>query len=130
VARSNAFLTLAIGTAGILLNSYILIGVLLVDYFIRGFGNNEYSVLTQIGKKIVTVLNIKPKPINAGPKIFAAQVGFIFSTAIFTGIIAGVPLLVLIAGGTLLFCALLEFAFAYCVACQLYPYLRSITTMF
>ena len=52
--------------------------IICIDFFIRGFFNPSYSLYSAASKNILKILKIKPLMINAGPKIFAAKVGFIF----------------------------------------------------
>jgi hypothetical protein len=52
--------------------------VLAIDFFIRGFLNPSYSFYSAISKAILRIFKIKPLMVNAGPKIFAAKIGFIF----------------------------------------------------
>ena len=60
----------------------LLIVFLLIDFFARGFGFNKLSLLSQIASGVVKLLAIEYKPIDEGPKLFAARLGIILSLLI------------------------------------------------
>ncbi|MEZ4604107.1 MAG: DUF4395 family protein [Desulfobacterales bacterium] len=64
-----------------------------------------------------------PKKTNAGPKLFAARVGFVFCFLIALLYFTGVTELSRVVAAMLIFFALLEAAFGFCVACRMYPYM-------
>ena len=95
--------------------------VLSADFFIRGFLDSSYSFYGAISKIILRILKIKPLMVNAGPKIFAAKIGFIFCCL--TGIfyLLDFQKISLIVGSVFLFFAALEAIFRFCMACRIYP---------
>lgn len=97
--------------------------ILGVDLFIRGFLKSSYSFYSLFSRNILQRFNIKPIMINAGPKIFAAKVGFVFCCIISLFHFLGMPTVCFIFGSMLLFFAFLEAAFGFCAACQFYPYM-------
>lgn len=99
---------------------------LIIDFFTKGFGNSDYSVLNNIGKFISRVLALPQKKINSGPKIFAAQIGGFISVAITAGVFFNFTILMYSTVSILAFCAFMEAAFAFCVACKIYPFFRKI----
>jgi hypothetical protein len=101
-----------------------LIVLLFTDYFIRGFIESKYSLLYIISRKLTNVFNMKPNMINAGPKIFAAQVGFFFSLLIGIFHVLNMPIAVYTTASILLICAFLEVSIALCVACKIYPIIQ------
>jgi hypothetical protein len=97
--------------------------VLCLDFFIRGFLDPLYSPFSAVSKTILRFLKIKPEMVNAGPKIFAAKIGFIFCCV--TGIcyLINFHRISLIAGSLLAFFAALEAIFRFCIACKIYPFI-------
>jgi hypothetical protein len=96
---------------------FILLGI---DFFIRGFTRYPISPVSLISGFVISVFSFKPNWVNAGPKIFAAKIGFLFcltisilyfSKAYVTGDMAGVVL----CG-----CAGLESFFGVCLGCRFY----------
>ncbi|MCD6271627.1 MAG: DUF4395 domain-containing protein [Deltaproteobacteria bacterium] len=97
--------------------------VLAIDFFIRGFLNPSYSFCSAISKTILRIFKIKSLMVNAGPKIFAAKIGFIFCcmTAIFY--LFNFQKISLIIGSIFVFFAALEAIFKFCMACRIYPFI-------
>ena len=50
--------------------------VLALDFFLRAYFKKPYSPLCLFCKFILEILKIKQKIVNAGPKKFAAKIGF------------------------------------------------------
>ena len=124
VARLNSSIIVLLFALFFATGSPVLISFIFLDFLIRGFWEPTYSPVAKTSKFIVNNLRVKPKMINAGPKIFAAQVGtFISGTVLFCSI-TGFSTIGCYFAGILVFFALLESAFSYCVACKLYPYIR------
>jgi len=95
--------------------------VLSIDFFIRGFLNPSYSYYSAVSKTILRVFKIRPKIVNAGPKVFAAKIGFIFCcmTAVFY--LLNYHRTSLVIGSIFMFFAALEAIFRFCIACKIYP---------
>ncbi|CAK8718473.1 DUF4395 domain-containing protein [Candidatus Electrothrix aarhusensis] len=96
------------------------------DFFIRGFLNPQYSLFANISKKILPLLKVKPIMVDAGPKIFAAKIGFLFCCLLTVSWIFSFGRTALIAGAIFMTCAALEAVFKFCVACQIYPLIYSL----
>jgi hypothetical protein len=124
VARVNALLTVLFILAFLIFAFWPGIIFLLVDFAIRGFIDGRYSLMTRFSRIIVAGFNWTPKPMNAGPKIFAAQIGLVFTIIIAAGIALGCSLLCIVVAGMLGLFSFLEFAFGFCVACKVYPFFR------
>ncbi len=122
IARVNGgFVTLFV-IAAIVTQSVLPLLFLTFDFAFRATGNSKYSPLAFISKNITRILKVTAKPVNAGPKIFAARIGLLFSVlALFFNALGfyGISTGVLSVFG---FCAFLESAFGFCVACQIYPF--------
>jgi Domain of unknown function (DUF4395) len=123
-ARINAILS-AITVALFLVTSYKFIIIFLaVDFFIRGFIDPLYSFFTAISKSILRLSNSKPKLIDGSSKIFAAKLGFLFSTLIFLFAMLDFQLTSIAIGLMLILFALLEGVFGYCVGCKIYAFIE------
>ena len=125
-ARINALLSV-LTVALFLVTSYKFIIIFLaIDFFIRGFIDPLYSFYSVFSKSILRVLNVKPKPIEGSPKIFAAKMGFVFSTLIFLFSIINFQIGIEVLGISLIFFALLEGVFKFCVGCKIYSFLEGL----
>ncbi len=123
VARINGALTV-LSMIIFLFTPFKAIAVILgADLFIRGFINPSYSFYSFISRYFIQMLNIKPVMTNAGPKIFAAKIGFGFCSIISLFHFWNMPAVCIIFASMLLFFAFLEAALGFCVACQMYPYM-------
>jgi hypothetical protein len=123
VARINGTLTVLSMAVFLLTPFKAIVLILGADLFIRGFLKPSSSFYSFFSRKILQVLNVTPVMVNAGPKIFAAKIGFIFCCIIFLFHFLSMPTVCFIFGSMLLFFAFLEAAFGFCVACQLHPYM-------
>lgn len=127
VARFNGGITVLLGGLYLVLGRWEILLFLAVDFFIRGFIASRYSYIAWISKKLIKVFLIKSKMINAGPKLFAAQVGTIMLGISLVSILFNLDTVAIIFISILIFFAFLESVFDYCVACKLYPLFRKIT---
>lgn len=99
-----------------------IIVVLSIDFFVRGFLNSSYSFFNAVSGTIVRIFKIQPIKVNAGPKIFAARIGFIFCCIIAVSHLLNYRAISLIIGSVFVFFAVLETIFRFCVACKIYPF--------
>lgn len=123
VARVNGALTVLSMIVFLFTPFKAIVLILGADLLIRGFLNPSYSFYSLFSRSFLQVFKRKPVMINAGPKIFAAKVGFVFCCIISLFHFSGMPAISFLFGAMLLFFAFLEAAFGFCVACQLYPYM-------
>lgn len=121
VARLNATFTVLLIAISVFTLSYIPLIVLLIDFSLRGAELSKYSPLALLSKGLLKTLSIKSKPINAGPKIFAARVGVLFSAVALILNLFGFDTASLVVLSIFGICAFLEAAVGFCVACQIYP---------
>jgi Domain of unknown function (DUF4395) len=118
--RFTAFLVLLLTVAFLLTSLWIIIVFLTIDFFLRAFKWGQYSLLSIIGDKFVSVFKIKNKPVDRAPKRFAAGIGFVITLTILLLlafkflITAGLVALVLI------FFAFLESVLGFCAGCYVY----------
>jgi hypothetical protein len=127
IPRINGAITVSLLILYALTQHYFIILFLVADFFARAIEKPGYSLLAIISKGVLSKLATTGKKTNAGPKIFAARIGFVFSLsiAIFSlfGVDSVATILVVIFG----VCAFLEAAFNFCVACKVYPFVYRFT---
>ena len=121
VARLNGLLTVLFLVVFAVTSNAIIISFLLVDFLLRATNNSKYSPLAIVSKSIAKKMALKDKLINAGPKIFAARIGVIFSLSILLFSILGFETMAYSFAAIFGACAFLEAAFGFCVACEIYP---------
>lgn len=122
VARLNGLFTVLLLIVFLLTSSVIPVLFLLLDFLARGLEKPQWSLLARLSKFILSAFRAKPHLINAGPKIFAARIGLLFSVIISLSVLFQLNTVAIIFTGIFGFCAFLEAAFNYCVACKLYPF--------
>ena len=122
IARLNAIFTFLITAAFVLSPFKWIIFILMVDFLLRRISNGQLSYVTQVSRLTSGALKFKKVSINAGPKLFAANVGFFLSILIAVFYYSGLPSAAYGVAGILAFFALLEAAFNICAACALYPF--------
>ncbi|MEJ2155111.1 MAG: DUF4395 domain-containing protein [Desulfobacteraceae bacterium] len=98
--------------------------ILSIDFFIRGFLNPAYSFFSAASKTLLRIFNVKPIMVNAGPKIFAAQMGFIFTCIINISYLLDFQSTSYTIASIFIFFATLEAILRFCVACRLYPFIH------
>lgn len=97
--------------------------ILAIDFFIRGFLDLSYSFYSTLSKTILRIFKIKPLMVNAGPKIFAAKIGFIFCCIIAVSYLFNFQIISLIICSIFVIFAALEAIFRVCIACKIYPFI-------
>lgn len=127
IARLNATFTVLLITALILTNNILIATFLLVDFTLRGTENSKYSILSIVSKLIVNSLGLKKKPVNSGPKVFAARIGIVFSLLVILFSILNLQTAALAFASIFGVCAFLESALGFCVACRIYPFVYKFT---
>ncbi|NJD91387.1 MAG: DUF4395 domain-containing protein [Geobacter sp.] len=94
--------------------------VLAVDFGLRSLGKGALSPLARLAALVSRLAGLAEKPVNAGPKRFAAKIGALMSLVITLAFATGWHATAATFGGILIICALLESFFGYCVGCQFY----------
>jgi len=125
-ARITAFFVLIMAIAFVFTSSWFVIAFLLVDFLLRIFNLNNYSLLALLSGFVVKRLSIKSKPVDRAPKRFAAIVGFIFLAAILITLFVHLILLSFILTAVLIVFALLEAFVGFCAGCYVYSLLISL----
>lgn len=121
VARLNAGFTFGLILIFLFTQNILPLFFLAVDFLLRTSGQERFSVVAIASTGIVRYFALQKIIINAGPKIFAARIGFIFS------FLAVILWLLEWKIASLVFIALLgifsflEATTGICVACVIYP---------
>lgn len=95
---------------------------LLYDFFVRGFGWPNYSLIHLTAKKTSELLHLKGKSIEKAPKIFAARLGIIMVFAALILDLASVQAGAIAFSVGLIVFASLECVLNFCVGCYVYTY--------
>lgn len=122
--RLGAGLVLGAGALVLATRSPGLGALLALDFTLRALGHARWSPVARLAIALRSLVQAAPRPVNAGPKQFAAGVGAAFALGISLALAAGHPWLALSLGGTLLLCATLEAVAGLCVGCRVYALLR------
>ena len=123
VTRFNAFFAIAVIVIAFVFNSIFLLAFLMADFFIRAFTEIKFSPISFVSHYLSNTLNLPVKMIDKAPKVFAARLGFLMTTAIAVLFVLELELASVIVSGMLVFFASLEFVFAICIGCTIYTYL-------
>lgn len=127
VARLNGTFTVLLLAIFVFTQNILPIAFLLFDFLLRGAELGKFSPLAISSKFLLNLLNVKKHPINAGPKIFAARIGVVFSLGILLFSIFQLSTAAIVFSLIFGLCAFLEAAFSFCVACQIYPFVYKFT---
>jgi len=122
IIRVNAVIVFTFLLAFIFTSNSIFILMVLGDFIIRVFFGLKYSPICFFIKRGLRMSGVKPHLINAGPKIFAARIGLIFSSLTFLTYISGFTFLSTTIAVVFIIAVGLEAFFNYCLACEIYPY--------
>jgi hypothetical protein len=123
VTRFNAMFAIGILVMAFVLNSVILFVFLMADFFIRAFTTIKFSPISFLSHSLNNTLSLPVKLIDKAPKIFAARLGFLMTSAIAGLFIFDLKTASIVVSGILIICASLEFLFAVCAGCIIYTYL-------
>ena len=122
VARINGAFTVLLLLFSGLTHSIIPVVFLTVDFLLRASDYSRYSLVGISSKGIVRYFGLNENIINAGPKIFAARLGFVLTSLIIFSFILNAYIPAIALGGVLGLFSFLEASFGLCVACEIYPY--------
>jgi hypothetical protein len=93
---------------------------LATDFALRGFGGRRWSPVARLSRSLLAILRLAPRRTNAGPKAFAAKLGFGFSVVVALAFFFGQETLGVAAGVPFALCAILEGTLGFCVGCRMY----------
>jgi len=118
--RIGAGLVLFLAVSAIILHNIWIFFILAVDFFIRGFTPYSISPVSFLSKFIGKIFILNPTWVNAGPKIFAAKIGFFFCLTVSILYFKNLYLPGDIVAAVLCLCAGLESFFGVCLGCHFY----------
>lgn len=121
VARINGVFTVLLLFASGLTLSIIPVVFLATDFFLRSSNFSKFSLIGISSRGVVRYFGFNEALINAGPKIFAARLGFIFCSLIIISFVLKAYLPAFAFAGVLGLFSFLEATFGLCVACEIYP---------
>lgn len=122
LVRLNALFVIVTVVVALVYQASFLWVFLAIDFAMRALALT-YAPLVLLSKFIIKVLKIKPKPIFASPKRFAAALGAVFSAVIFVLLLSGFYQAAVGLGILLILLAGLESFFKICVGCYIYQFL-------
>nr|WP_320113784.1 DUF4395 domain-containing protein [uncultured Desulfuromonas sp.] len=94
---------------------------LAADLLIRAFLNPMFSPFNMASDALLRQCKVSPRMTNAGPKLFAAKLAFVFVVIMLLSRLIGYESVAVFFAACLAFFASLEAAFSFCVACKAYP---------
>ena len=126
VARLNAIFTVILLLMFALTQNIFLVMFLSFDFLLRSSDYSKYSLIALSSRNIISHLPIRPNFINAGPKIFAARIGFVLSGLTIITFFLSLNGVSLILASVLGIFSFMEGALGFCFACEIYPYVYKI----
>ena len=94
--------------------------ILLFDFLMRALRLSKFSLFETVGRFVITGWGIAPKLCDESPKRFALFLGLITSLFLVVFYVAGFTTFATAIALILLFCALLETLFDFCIGCKIY----------
>jgi hypothetical protein len=121
VPRFTALFVVLLLLFGLYIHMAVL-GLLVVDFYLRGFTSGRQSVLAMASRWIYSISGAHSPMVDKAPKLFAARLGFVFSAFIFMSVIGGFSTVAFYLSVGLIVFALMECVFNFCVGCLLYSW--------
>ena len=121
--RLNAFFTLIILILFVSTDIKYPLFFLCLDFFFRAYLRGRYSVIILLNKSLLKLFKIKPSMINAGPKMFAARLAFLFCLLISLFYLFDFILIANILSFIVIILSSFELFFDFCLGCKIYSFL-------
>lgn len=110
----------------LVVENWLPVGFLLLDFSLRAFEYGKFSPLNKLSDVVINLVNIDPKPIDQAPKVFAAKIGWFFSISIIVALwFEGSDIATILAAVLALF-SLLESSIGFCAGCYVYTIFKKI----
>lgn len=93
---------------------------LIIDFIVRLFIGQKYSILNIVATQTKNILHIKEHLVDSGAKRLAAFFGLIFLVIISLVGILNLDILFYAFSIVLLACILMEVTMSYCIGCEIY----------
>lgn len=122
--RLVAFFVLLLAIAYFVTANRVIVVFLLADFILRAYNLNNYSPLAIISGAVVRLLKLRNKPVDRGPKRFAAFMGLVFLVVILLTSFANLEVLTKALTGILIVFASLESLAGFCAGCYVYSVLK------
>jgi len=122
LCRLNALFTCVFACGFLATGSFWFLWIMTADFILRLLNKGLYSPVIRLNKYILSKLNISKSLINAGPKIFAGQIGLVLTLFGLLFLLISLPLVTIIFAGILGILSFLELSSGFCIACKIYPY--------
>lgn len=122
VARLNALMVLILAIIFIFSNYKFALVILVFDFFVRVFAHPRYAPTSYFSRYILHSFNVKPRPVFAPPKLFAAKMALCIALLAFILYIGDQELASFIVCGFLAIFSALEASFRFCIGCWAYSY--------
>mgnify|MGYP003965515447 FL=1 len=126
VARINAAAAVLIAVISLFWPNWFLPLLLAGDFFLLGF--LEMKSPRSVGAKKIAAVLKNCRKVNAGPKLFAAKIGFWVSLVIFICAVANWNTAYFIFATILKIAAGAEAIFEFCLGCKIFPIWHRITS--
>jgi len=120
--RTTAFGVLTIMGLFFMTNNPVFPAILMLDFYIRAFTRLKYSPISFLAFLFVKVMGTEPVWIDKAPKMFAARVGFLFTSLTLGAALLQLPLLATVTGATLVLFSFLECGLNFCAGCWVYTF--------
>ncbi|TLX77812.1 DUF4395 domain-containing protein [Labilibacter sediminis] len=120
IPRITALFVIILLLLYVITQSWIIPAFLVIDFYTRGFGKAKFSALGILSSKVGDILPNKGKAIPKAPKVFAARLGFIFTSTIVALHIAQFASASALISFALILFAGLECIANFCVGCWVY----------
>jgi hypothetical protein len=124
--RLTALWILVFGIVYLILPKIFIPTLLTIDFALRGFKLGRLSALNFWSEVVVSIFKIKPKPIDQGPKLFAAKIGMFICAATVLCMLCSFDVMAYILMSMLVTFAFLESIFGFCAGCHLYTLYKSV----
>lgn len=125
-ARFTALWVFLLTITFLVVENWLPVGFLLLDFSLRAFEYGKFSPLNKLSDVVINLVNIDPKPIDQAPKVFAAKIGWFFSISIIVALwFEGSDIATILAAVLALF-SLLESSIGFCAGCYVYTFLKKI----
>jgi len=116
------FVLILIGAYAVTGSLYF-IAFLIPDFLLRTINLGKYSVLGITADAVIKKFNIGNKPVDRGPKRFAAGTGLAFTSVILISAVLKLNIITTAFTACIALFALLEAWIAFCAGCYVYSFI-------
>lgn len=122
-SRLTVFLNVVLMAAFLVTLNPIFIICVSIDYFIRAVFDVKFSPIRLVAHGVLSIMNLKKKPINLAQKVFASRLGVMCAIASSILILLGYNTASILIAVILMSLSILDSVFNFCVGCLIYNYL-------